>query len=59
MNIWKSAVITKKGQALQDKLIAGQTLQFTKVQTGTGEAVITQLEDQTDLIPISLLHFSR
>lgn len=49
MNIWKSAVITKKGQALQDKLITGQTLKFTKVQTGTGEAVITQLEDQTDL----------
>ncbi|MBS7007057.1 phage baseplate protein [Anaerostipes sp.] len=49
MNAWKSAVITKKGQALQDKLIAGEILKFTKVQTGTGEALVSELEDQTEL----------
>lgn len=34
MNIWENAVLTDKGEALQAKLLNGQTLKIKRVTTG-------------------------
>ena len=47
MNIWKSALITAAGLTLQSKLMAGQTLQITKIEAGTGRVNEDVLADQT------------
>lgn len=49
MNIWENAVITQQGLALQSKLIAGNTLDITKVQIGTGTVSVPLLYKQTAL----------
>lgn len=49
MNIWENAVITQQGLALQSKLIAGNTLDITKVQIGTGTVSVSLLYKQTAL----------
>ena len=46
MNIWNHAVITYKGLALQAKLIAGNTLEITKVVVGSGYVDPDLLRDQ-------------
>lgn len=46
MNIWNHAVITYKGLALQAKLIAGNTLEITKVVIGSGYVDEDLLRDQ-------------
>jgi len=47
MNIWANSVITKKGLALQSKLITGTTLNITKVVVGAGYVNPVLLQDQT------------
>ncbi len=47
MNIWEKGVITFKGLALQAKLIAGNTLEITKVEIGSGYVDPETLRDQT------------
>ena len=49
MNIWENAVITQQGFALQSKLIAGNTLDITKIQIGTGTVSVSLLYKQTAL----------
>lgn len=43
------AVITDAGVALQNKLIAGETLQITGVKAGSGSVPVTDLRAQTEL----------
>lgn len=43
------AVITDAGIALQNRLLAGETLQITEVKAGSGSVAITDLRTQTDL----------
>ena len=47
MNIWANAVMTQKGLALQSKLIAGNTLDITKVEIGAGYVTPGLLMQQT------------
>lgn len=47
MNIWKQALLTTAGLTLQAKLIAGQTLQITRIEAGTGRVGEDVLPDQT------------
>lgn len=47
MNIWANTVMTQKGLALQSKLIAGNTLNITKVQIGSGYVTPGLLMQQT------------
>lgn len=47
MNNWENAVITQQGLALQSKLIAGNRLQITKVQIGSGSVMPGLLMQQT------------
>lgn len=43
------AVITDAGVALQNRLIAGETLQITGVKAGAGSVPVTDLRAQTEL----------
>ena len=43
------AVITDAGVALQNRLIAGETLQITGVKSGSGSVPVTDLRAQTEL----------
>ena len=43
------AVITDAGIALQNRLLAGETLQITRVKAGSGSVTVTDLRTQTDL----------
>ena len=47
MNNWANAVMTQQGLALQSKLIAGNRLQITKVQIGSGSVMPGLLMQQT------------
>lgn len=47
MNNWENAVMTQQGLALQSKLIAGNRLQITKVQIGSGSVMPGLLMKQT------------
>lgn len=47
MNNWANAVMTQQGLALQSKLIAGNRLQITKVQIGSGSVTPGLLMKQT------------
>ncbi len=47
MNIWENAVITDKGNALQTKLIKGNSLKITRMVTGSGTVPIALLPRQT------------
>jgi hypothetical protein len=49
MNVWSNAVMTTAGLALQARLVAGTTLNITKVQSGAGTVPVTQLASQTDV----------
>lgn len=49
MNIWQNAVITYQGLALQAKLIAGNSLNITKVVIGSGYVPPEALRLQTDV----------
>lgn len=42
---WQQATVTKKGLALQAKLIDGKTLRFTRVAAGAGKADVGALTD--------------
>jgi hypothetical protein len=44
---WEHAVITNNGLSLQSKILAGSTLEFTKVKTGAGSVTATSLQQQT------------
>lgn len=47
MNTWKDAVVTRAGLTLQAKMMAGQSLQITRVEAGTGRVGEDVLIDQT------------
>lgn len=47
MNIWENAVLTNQGKALQSKLIAGNTLEISKIQIGEGYVSPALLMAQT------------
>ena len=50
MNIWKNAVITDKGLALQSKLIQGTTLAITRAVVGAGTVTPGLLSKLTEVI---------
>lgn len=50
MNVWNNAVITDQGIALLTKLIAGNTLDITRVIAGTGYVTPGLLQSQTEVI---------
>lgn len=47
MNVWENAVITNKGLSLLSKLMAGNTLEITKAETGSGYVTPGLLNQQT------------
>lgn len=47
MAVWRDAVLTKQGLALQAKLMAGVPLVLTKAVTGSGKVAVPELENQT------------
>lgn len=46
-NIWENAVITNKGIGLLGKLLAGETLNFSRVAVGSGRVNLALLREQT------------
>lgn len=49
MKVWETVSITEKGLALQNKLIAGEALKFTKVNTGASTVLEEELPTQTEV----------
>lgn len=49
MNIWENAVLTDKGEALQAKLLNGQTLKIKRVTTGAKKVPVVDLRQQTEV----------
>lgn len=49
MATWSDAKLTEKGRALQEKLAAGEALTITKVLTGAGKVLATDLDKQTEV----------
>lgn len=49
MNIWENAVLTDKGEALQTKLLNGQTLKIKRVTTGAKKVPVVDLRQQTEV----------
>lgn len=48
-NLWADAIITAKGTALLAKLVAGNTLDLTRVSCGSGVVPAVTLYNQTDI----------